>query len=89
MTRASDVSGLPGEMVTVRGTRSIDIWSAPTSSRTHSDSSRVGTVAPGSLGVIVSNGAEAAPGWTYVLWTTHKFMGWVHDGVLRRVAQRG
>lgn len=89
MTRASDVSGLPGEIVTVRGTHSVDVWSTPASSRTYSDSSKVGTVAPGSLGVIVSNGAETAPGWTYVLWTTYKFIGWVHDGVLRRVVQRG
>lgn len=69
---------MPGEIVLVRGGKPIDVWHAPG----EGPPNRVGVVMPTSMGIIVAVHQRA---WTYVLWSMPCILGWVPDGVLRRV----
>ena len=82
MARLSDVRGAPGELVILRSSSIVDVWDEPSAS-----GKWVGRAFPGKLGLILS---VATPGWTYVLWSgSEMVMGWMPDGALRRLNQRG
>lgn len=78
--KPSDTRGKPGEIVLVRGGQPVEVWDQIMGHQ----SSRVGVVQPGSMGLIVATHVTA---WTYVLWSMPCLVGWVHDGQLRRVVR--
>ena len=82
MTRTTDVGPAPGEMVMPRNSGGLTACKEPSN-----DSDSLGTVRSGTLGFVVSIGTVR--GWTYVLWSGLMTTGWVPDGLLRRVNQRG
>ena len=82
MAQPSDVRGMPGELVILRSSTMVDVRDEPSA-----ESKCVGQASWGMLGLILS---EATRGWTYVLWSGHTMvMGWMPDGALRRLNQRG
>ena len=84
MAQVSDRRGLPGELVMLRlsfGT--ADVLDKPTDLAGDNRATTVtGQVHSKSLGMIVS---VDVPGWTYVAWSNPVALGWIYDGVLRRI----
>ena len=86
MPRVTDTRGTPGELVMLRGASEVHIWATPESRVQDAVRDHVAVAQPGSIGMIVS---VNEPGWTYVLWSRPNVIGWINDGALRRVNQRG
>lgn len=78
MPKPNDVRGLPGDIVLIRGGQPIDIWQTPGVM----PNARVGVVMPTMTGFIIAVHERA---WTYVLWSMPLIIGWVPDGMLRKV----
>lgn len=83
MGQVSDIRGTPGELVMLRTSSVSGVWDEPDVEKAR----QVGVARPKMLGLILS---VAVPGWTYVLWSGPAMvMGWMTDGCLRRLNQRG
>lgn len=84
MSKPNDVRGIPGDIVLIRGGRPIDVWDRPGGygGVPSVAVARVGVVDPKASGLIIAVHERA---WTYVLWSTPCIMGWVPDGILRKV----
>jgi len=80
MMPTTDKRGVPGDLVSVRGGRPVNVY------RTHDMSSTKGNLAgqvgAKAFGMIVSASTQ---GHTYVLWSDPCLLGWVWDGSLRSV----
>lgn len=89
--KASDTSGLPGDLVMLRGKLPQSIWSGVDPMVEQ----RIGVAMPGSIGVLVTPPrahtwvARVGGGFrnyvSLVLWSCPCVVGWIDDGLLRRV----
>lgn len=78
--KPTDVRGKPGDIVTIRGGTTTDVWRR-TGAIVIGTDDRAGSVAPGAVGIIVS--IANLEGWTYVLWSKPCLAGFIYDGALR------
>lgn len=81
MPKVTDTMPMPGELVMSRIAGGLTACKEPDNS-----ADAVGTVTGASLGFVVSSNVR---GWTYVMWSSPTVIGWVPDGLLRRIDQRG
>lgn len=83
MRSFGDSKPQPGDIVLVRGTGPVLVWTHPTTS---TFLARAGVMMPGAVGLVIAASSEAVSRFhAYVLFSCPCIVGWVADGSLRKV----